>query len=964
MIGQVNDDCSGAIGLSCNETISGTTTGATADNAGFCGTSNTSPGVWYKFEGTGGNATLSTCNDANYDTKISVFSGECGTLTCVGGNDDSTGCSGFTSEYDFLTVLGTNYYVLVHGFSAATGNFDLTLTCTVPPTPPSNDTCLTAETISCGDVKTGDTTLATNDSSLPFCGTTLTSGPGVWYEFVGTGDEIFVTVDTNGSDFDTKLGVFTGECGALTCVDGDDDGGDGLQSELSFTSEVNTAYYIYVTGFLSASGEYTLSLGCELQASIEEDCATVYYGYAPTQCTDLTVNVAYGVPPYTIEWSTGDTDTNTINVCPTETTTYSVTVTDAEGTSITDETTVVFVDVSCGNSNNGKVLICHKTGSESNPYNTLCIAPSAVQSHLDHGDLLGECGSLSCDTAPACDIVLTSPLNGAVDVVETNPISWSVASGYVEGYTITIGTTSGGSDIVNNEDVGNTTSYSPENLGFLTTYYVTISAYNANGIAEGCAESSFTTQDIPVPDNDTCEGALPIVCGDVLNGDTTYASNEPSLPFCGTTLTVGPGVWYKYEGNGEYISATVTTAGSDYDTKLAVFTGSCGSFTCVGGNDDGGPGFTSQLEFDTEDGESYYIYVTGFSSASGLYTLSLECIEAPTPPTNDTCETALPIVCGDVLNGDTTLATNDASLPFCGTSLTSGRGVWYKYEGNGEYISASVTTAGSTFDTKLGVFTGTCGSFTCVGGDDDGGPGTTSSLNFETVDGVSYYIYVTGYSSSSAGLYTLSLECIEAPNFDVVCGETNSGTYCYGNNDTTEFTYTSTNGSPLQVVFNSGNVENTYDELIILDSDGTTQLYNGYGNSGDLAGLSFTSTGDNITIKISSDFSVSCESSSSINPWNYDVTCADGGRMAGPEFTVYPNPSKTSTVHLDLRDYLNQDLNIQVLDVRGNVINREELLNLSQPTHTMQLNNAVNGMYFVRVQTNRGVTTKKLIIAY
>ena len=48
----------------------------------------------------------------------------------------------------------------------------------------------------------------------------------------------------------------------------------------------------------------------------------------------------------------------------------------------------------------------------------------------------------------------------------------------------------------------------------------------------------------------------------------------------------------------------------------------------------------------------------------------------------------------------------------------------------------------------------------------------------------------------------------------------------------------------------------------------------------------------------------------------------------------------------------------------GKVIKKEEILNLSSPSHSMNLNNAVNGMYFVRVQTNRGVAVKKLIIAY
>ena len=118
-----NDLCSNAIPLGCGSSIAGTTVLATFDNVGTCTTSNTAPGVWYTVSGTGLPVTVSTCAGASYDTKISVFRGSCGTLTCVGGNDDSCG---LRSQVTFNSVAGETYYVLVHGFSAATGTFTLT----------------------------------------------------------------------------------------------------------------------------------------------------------------------------------------------------------------------------------------------------------------------------------------------------------------------------------------------------------------------------------------------------------------------------------------------------------------------------------------------------------------------------------------------------------------------------------------------------------------------------------------------------------------------------------------------------------------------------------------------------------------------------------------------------------------------------------------------------------------------
>ena len=110
-------------------------------------------------------------------------------------------------------------------------------------------------------------------------------------------------------------------------------------------------------------------------------------------------------------------------------------------------------------------------------------------------------------------------------------------------------------------------------------------------------------------------------------------------------------------------------------------------------------------------------------------------------------------------------------------------------------------------------------------------------------------------------------------SIEVVCGTPVNTTYCYTDNDTTSWTFTSSTGDPLRVTFNAGQVENTWDELIVLDSDGVTQLYNGYGAAGNLAGLTFDSTGDTITVMISSDGSTNC-GDSGYTSWDFDVVCA------------------------------------------------------------------------------------------
>jgi subtilase family serine protease len=119
------------------------------------------------------------------------------------------------------------------------------------------------------------------------------------------------------------------------------------------------------------------------------DCEVVYYGYEPGQCHTLTVYASGGATPYTYLWSNGATS-DISEVCPEETTIYSVTVTDANGFTATDNVTVQVIDVSCGNNNN-KVIVCHIPPGEPENIQVICISPSAIPAHLDHGCYVGVC---------------------------------------------------------------------------------------------------------------------------------------------------------------------------------------------------------------------------------------------------------------------------------------------------------------------------------------------------------------------------------------------------------------------------------------------------------------------------------------------------------------------------------------------------------------------------------------------
>lgn len=117
--------------------------------------------------------------------------------------------------------------------------------------------------------------------------------------------------------------------------------------------------------------------------------------------------------------------------------------------------------------------------------------------------LIDQTTSVICDTqtfttinvvtVPDCT-QLSAPLDGAVDVPVGTILQWPYAP-RATGYLINLGTTPGGTDVLNAQDAGNALSFNtPGNLDPATTYYATIIPYNENGQAAGCVETSFITE--------------------------------------------------------------------------------------------------------------------------------------------------------------------------------------------------------------------------------------------------------------------------------------------------------------------------------------------------------------------------------------------------------------------------------------------------------------------------------------
>ena len=246
-----NDDCVNAISVSCGDTITGTTTGALNDIAGFCGTQPVAPGVWYTMVGDGSIVTLSLCNNTFYDSKINVYSGSCGSLTCVNGNDDFCGLQ---SQTFFSSQVGVNYYILVNGFGPAdTGSFEMSVTCSAP--------CITCspsyvpEGEACGDDVNGGCNMAAGTEFYqPInCGDTICGS--AWADgFIRDTDWFLFTVSTPGIYTMTAKTSFPGLMGYIGPFAGAPTTADcaGISTFTDLVLSFNECDSIGLTGYLAA----------------------------------------------------------------------------------------------------------------------------------------------------------------------------------------------------------------------------------------------------------------------------------------------------------------------------------------------------------------------------------------------------------------------------------------------------------------------------------------------------------------------------------------------------------------------------------------------------------------------------------------------------------------------------------------------------------------------------------------
>jgi alpha-tubulin suppressor-like RCC1 family protein len=142
----------------------------------------------------------------------------------------------------------------------------------------------------------------------------------------------------------------------------------------------------------------------------------------------------------------------------------------------------------------------------------------------------------------------------------------------------------------------------------------------------------------------------------------------------------------------------------------------------------------------------------------------------PQPPANDNFAAASVLTLPASLSGDTVMATTEAAEPVPAACGAIGKTVWYQVTPQ-ETGMLVASTVGSTFDTRLALYTGSSLSdLTTVACDDNSGPDGTSVFTADVTAGQTYYLQLGGASffpgTAHAGSFVLKVSIGHRPEND------------------------------------------------------------------------------------------------------------------------------------------------------------------------------------------------------
>ena len=748
---QGNDKCTEAVMLAIGDTITGNTSGATADTLPSClMTANQAAGVWYKFDGNGSPLLVSTCLHSTGETYVSVYQGSsCGQLECLPSYLQVLHCGGFASyggsSIAMESIRNVTYYVHVSSrYEWNPSAFFLTVSAYMKP---SNDQCSTAGDIAVdAEPIRGTIRRWTDDTLTPItpCGSEMVDGSGMaWYRITPTENVTLraSTCSDGTSAMHTGLTVVAGDCDGQICLTEtvpysfhQNCGIGGSSIDFDVLADGRN-YFILVWGpMLGDLGFFELGIR-SLKPPDNDSC-------------EAAVGLVVGGPDVTgtLFDSTGSVDEQDLSciIYPYDGygggVWYSFPGTgDIVSVSLCSDGEQPFISIyegECGGSlaclAPTRVVIpkgCTTYGSMSSPLQTIkgvtyhVLVSSWAGAVSDGSFILSiktvtppsnhECSG-AVEVVPADDVRVVGNTVDAfhdkslLQCASGSPALWYLVRGTGEGmradtcsnYTfldtiisVVEGPCSNSICIVSNDDsCGSYSSSVTWRTERGVDYYIRVSGREVWEVGEfGLQVTTYETAS-----NDACSGAIKLSIGATIDASMEGASPGESTPDCFSDDS-RTGIWYYVDGLGSslVISTCDADGNSAFSGSIQVFKGS----SCVTGlecipfsfGNDCRFSSSASVKFLAQEGERYYILFLGSwedgSDENNSFAIG---VTEDTSPTNDKCSAAIEVI----PDGDTLVIGNTVDVIYDEASLTCTNvtsrspALWYLIRGTGGMMRA------------------------------------------------------------------------------------------------------------------------------------------------------------------------------------------------------------------------------------------------------------------------------------
>ncbi len=662
--------------------------------------------IWFRFTATNASHTVTISNLGSGITnpEVQLYSGSCAALTSVV-------CGTTTLTGTGLTV-GNVYYIRVSNVGAvvtANGQFDICIT--HPGTPPTNDECsgaisLTSAT-SCSNVQYS-MRYAVASAGIPVGCASGGVHYDVWFQFTAVSSTHTVTISGLGSNItNPELQLFSGSCGSLTSL------ACGTTTLTGIGLTIGNIYYVRVSNIGSiptsnANSRFDMCVTHPPAPPLNDNCGgatTLTSGYT---CSTITGNLYYATSNGPAGACGGATLSTTYDVWYTfqaVNATQTITVSNLGSRLSGASTYMEVLSGACGSLTSiGCQTVATTSGRRTvtgltvgNFYYVrvyVLINPTASPSSdwnfnicVQHPPVNDECiGAVALTPGVTC--VNTS---GTLDLATANaatPIGCFAAGTYYDvwySFVATIAAThtvnlsslgsnftapriqiySGACGALVSVGCASATSLTQAGLANGTTYYVRIANFNVNPSGTGSV-ANFNiciTRGASPPANDACTGAISLTSGTTcsnISGTLINATATAGIPACGNAAS--PDVWYSFVAQSAYPSITLSTIGANLlaqspRIQLLSFAGGCGgiatSLACqtVAATPTTLNTSTTPGGAGLTVGNTYYIRITTNNLlapvTTGTYTFNL-CVTDPVGATLDYAKSYVNITDGTV----------------------------------------------------------------------------------------------------------------------------------------------------------------------------------------------------------------------------------------------------------------------------------------------------------------------------